>query len=91
METDTMGSKPLLYYCNNRVDEPVFRQIEERVEIMSREQKTKLAVAALSLNLPSTLVPLTKAELAELQLINKLSAQGQLELAEALISQVRWG
>lgn len=82
-------TKPLLYYCGSRVDEPIFRQLEERVETMTRSQKTKLAVAALSLNLPHSLEPLTKTELAELRLINKLSAEGQLELAQALITQVR--
>lgn len=82
-------SKPLLYYCGSRVDEPVFRQIEERIETMSKEQKTLLAVAALSLNLPYCNAPLTKTELAELQLINKLSAENQLELAQALVTSVR--
>lgn len=82
-------SKPLLYYCGSRVDEPVFKQIEERIEKMSREEKIKLAIAALGLNLPFSLEPLTKTELAELQLINKLSAEGQLELAQALVTSAR--
>lgn len=82
-------SKPLLYYCGSRQDEPVFKQLEERAKIMSKEQKIKSAIAALGLNLPFTLEPLTSDELRELQLINKLSAEGQLELAQALVTSAR--
>lgn len=82
-------SKPLLYYCGSRVDEPVFRQIEQRLKTMTRSQKLEMAHAALSLNVPHTLAPLTKDELEKLQLINYLSPQGQLELVQALVTSAR--
>lgn len=82
-------SKPLLYYCNAVADQSVFRQLEERLDTMTKEQKLEMAHAALTRQVPRTLSPLTPDELEKLQLINKLSPQGQLELVEALISQVK--
>lgn len=83
-------SKPLLHYCGASADEPVFKQIEERIEIMSREQKLELALAALSLRIElGSNYPFTKDELQNFQLINKLSKEGKVELVQALITQAR--
>lgn len=83
-------SKPLLYYCNSRVDKPIFRQIEDLTEKMPQQEKLELALVALNLLVQlGSNYPLTNSEIEKFQLVNKLSAQGQMDLIIALVQSVR--
>lgn len=80
-------SKPLLYYCGNKDDEQLLKEIEESIEKMLWQDKLDLALATLIMRVqPKGEYPIPLRLIDELSYVTQLSDDGKLDLVRALIN-----
>lgn len=88
-------TKPLLYYCGSRKDEPIFKRLEDSITIRRQDPETKLALALSILHMLVNCPPFSDKSYAlhpglvkDTRLALELTRDGKIDLVRALLEQV---